>query len=698
MPRQKRTSLSRLLLLSAGLISSAPGLAWAEETAASSNTGDTTAPAPVFLTRSPLADLRPAAPGPNGQDPLPSAQSTQVASATQLPSLPPVTLDATAVQTPQVPGPGVASVPDPGSITTASTAASAPPATPQEASGSAWKASYIDLLNLLVARGVINKGDSTVLITKAEKAAAASVASQASAQGGVVTAGGGASAAASDDDTMRVTYVPDTVKEQIRNEVKEDVMQQARNEGWAAPNAVPELVTRYHVSADLRFRYEGDFFPDGNDNLGDFHNFNAINTGAPFDNGVNSLAPNPPTYNVDQDRNRFRMRARFGAGVDLTQGFSAALRIGTGQDNNPVTENQTLGLANNAQGGNFSKYAIWLDRGFLRYQLGDSPDQNFIATIGRMDNPFMGTTMLWASDLGFDGLAVQGRYKVTDGITPFFTAGWFPVFNTDLNFSTTSAAKFSSEDKYLFAVQGGTDWGIAKDITLKTAAALYYFENVEGKVSDPFTPLFSSDGGNTDDSRPSFAQNGNTYIALRDIIPDATNNFGTTNQWQYYGLATPFHEVAIDAQMDFSQFDPFHISLSGEFVKNIAFDRSAIEANGSPQTPGPVNNLSNDGSFVGGDIGYNVKLTLGSPVLAKLGDWNINLTYRYLESDATIDAFTDSDFGGPLTGTNLKGYIIGGNVALTSRVWASLQWMSADSIAGPTYKNDLIQVDLNAKF
>jgi hypothetical protein len=69
-----------------------------------------------------------------------------------------------------------------------------------------------------------------------------------------------------------------------------------------------------------------------------------------------------------------------------------------------------------------------------------------------------------------------------------------------------------------------------------------------------------------------------------------------------------------------------------------------------------------------------------------------------VQSDSTVDGFTDSDFGSVLAGTNLKGYTIGGNVALGHRVWAGLRWMSADAIAGPTYHNDLMQFDLNAKF
>ena len=53
--------------------------------------------------------------------------------------------------------------------------------------------------------------------------------------------------------------------------------------------------------------------------------------------------------------------------ADLTNGFDAGLRIATGQDSQPVSTNQTLG----ASGGNFSKYAVWLDRGYLKYNWQD---------------------------------------------------------------------------------------------------------------------------------------------------------------------------------------------------------------------------------------------------------------------------------------------------------------------------------------
>ena len=92
------------------------------------------------------------------------------------------------------------------------------------------------------------------------------------------------------------------------------------------------------------------------------------------------------------DRHRLRLRARFGVDADLGNGFTAGLRIATGENNSPVTTNQSLGLANQGQGGNFSKYAIWLDRAFLNHEAGGLPTKNLSLTLGRFDNPFFPQT------------------------------------------------------------------------------------------------------------------------------------------------------------------------------------------------------------------------------------------------------------------------------------------------------------------
>ena len=496
-----------------------------------------------------------------------------------------------------------------------------------------------------------------------------------------------------DEDSVRVTYVPEVVKQQLRDEIRQEVLAQARDENWANPRVFPLWALRLTPFADIRSRYEGMFFPDGNDNTGAFPNFNAINTGAPFDVTGNTFSPQ---LNVDQDRNRVRLRARFGMQMDLDDGFTSGLRIATGESNTPTSTNQSLGAANGGQGGNFSKYAIWLDRAFVKYELGGKPSEDFVAITGRFDNPFFTPSeIVWDDDLGFDGLAVQGKYKVVNGITPFVTLGGFPVFNTELNFSSNRPNKFPSEDKWLLASQLGTSLRFNKDFSAKIGGAYYHFKNIEGKLSDPFVPLTTSDQGNTDDSRPAFAQKGNTYFPIRNITPTADNNFGTTKQFQYFGLATPFRIVDFSGSLDFAHFDPFHLTLFGEWVKNVAFDYADINSKAiNNRGPDPAAGVL--GNFAGGDTGWIVGLKVGHVALEKRWDWNAGISYRYVESDAVVDGFNDSDFGGG--GTNLKGYTISGAVALTPHIALALRWMSADEIAGPVSRNDILQFDFNAKF
>ena len=574
----------------------------------------------------------------------------------------------------------------------------------------------INLINRLVQRGVLSKEDAADLIKQAEadaiearaqadqaKAAVEKVAAvqAATASGQVAPAPlfpdgplplGATESGPAPDDSVRVTYIPEAVKAQIRDELRQEVMDQARDEHWAAPRMFPDWVTRIKLFGDIRVRYEGDWFPSGNDNTGSFPNFNAINTGAPYDISGTQFAPE---LNVDKDRNRIRIRARFGADVDFGDGFTGGFRIGTGENNNPVTESQSLGVANNGQGGNFSRYQIWLDRAFIKYELGARPDRDLSITIGRFDNPFFHTSMIWADDLGFDGAVIQGKYQVAKGVTPFLVAGAFPVFNTDFNFSNTQPAKFSSTDKWLYGTQIGTDLRITKDLSAKLAASYYYFQNIEGKLSDPFTPLTSSDQGNTDDTRPAFAQKGNTYMALRDIVPTVANNFGTIDQYQYYGLATPFRELAFTGRINYDRFEPFRLALTGEWVKNLAFDYNAVDAKavnnrGASTASNPL------GAFAGGDTAWIVDFKVGSIALEKRWDWNLGVNYRYVESDSVVDGFCDADFG--LGGTNLKGYTIYGEVAISPRVSFGLRWMSAQQVSGPPFKSDILQVDFNGKF
>ena len=280
----------------------------------------------------------------------------------------------------------------------------------------------------------------------------------------------------------------------------------------------------------------------------------------PFDVAGTNFSPQ---YNVDQNRKRFRLRARIGAEVDLQDGFTAGIRLATGENDSPVTENQTLGLANKRPGRQLQQIRHLAGSRLPEVRSRRPSGEGFLRSpSAALDNPFFGTT----HDLGERPWLRwhRGRRAATRSSAASFPSSPPAPSPSSIPTSTsppTSPRNSRASDKYLFGGQLGTTWTINKDFNAKLAGAYYYFYNIEGQLSSPFTPLSASDQGNTDNSRPSFAQNGNTYFPIRDIVPTAQNNFGTIDQFQYYGLATPFHELAFTGQLNYDHFAPFRVSL-----------------------------------------------------------------------------------------------------------------------------------------
>ena len=537
----------------------------------------------------------------------------------------------------------------------------------------------VNLINRLVAKGILTQAEAGVMIQQAEADAA-----NAAAKNDIATLPPEPSV----EDEMRIAYIPDVVRNQMRDQIQQELMAQAREEKWSEKQ-YPEWTSRYRLFGDLRLRSDSTFFPEGNDNSGAFPNFNSINTGAPFDVSGTQFSPQ---YNVDQDRHRTRLRARVGTEITLGDGFNGGIRLASGSDSSPTSTNQSLG----GSGGNFSKYAIWLDRAFLSYDAGPGDGEELKFLVGRFDNPFMSTEMHWDEDVGFDGLAMRGKVRINDAVSTFFTAGYFPVYNTDFNFASNQPEKFESTDKWLSGAQLGVEWKISDELNAKLGVAYYDFDGVQGELSSPFIPLSSSDAGDTDSTRPSFAQRGNTYMALRDIDNStAANDFGNKYQYQYYGLASEFRNFTVTGKLDYDHFEPVRLSLVGELTKNVAFDSSEID-NIAVNNRGPSAKAGKVGAFEGGDTAWHLSFLVGDPALEKLWDWQAGVGYRYIESDAVVDAFADSDFGGG--GTNLQGFTLGGNVALSKAVRCGMRWMSADEIAGPPLSSDVFLIDLNAKF
>ena len=527
------------------------------------------------------------------------------------------------------------------------------------------------LIQILVKNGVLTRAQADSLLEQARaethaqrpaaKAAPAATAPAAAPAAGTEGAG----------HTVRVTLVPETVRQQIAAEVKQEMMQQARDEGWAEPSVIPEWVQRIKLSGDVRVRGQWDVFPSGNSP--DFPNFNAINN---LPNGYDATSSTlPPLLNTTADRTRVRLRARLGVDAQVTDWASTEIRIATGSDDSPVSTNQTLGSP-----GDYTKYSVWIDRAFIRLQ----PQSWIDITAGRGPNPFWTSDLLFDNELGFDGFAAQTRYISGGSLDGFLNFGAFPVYNTAFNLGSTNEVKTKSDDSWLFAAQAAATWK-PEDWTVRVAAGFFDFSNVQGKESALCDQPTSFGSCSTDGTYAPFIQYGNTVFPIRNI-----NTSTNTAQPQFYGLASRFEILDLHAQTTYLGWHPFDVRVEGDYLLNLGFNASAIEK------LNPPNNLGANSLYVGGNSGYMLRVAVGQMELTRLWDWNVSLTYKYRESDAVLDALTDSLFH--LGGTNAKGFVLAGNLALARNLWLSGQWYSTSAVSGPPYSVNTILLDLNAKF
>jgi putative porin len=552
----------------------------------------------------------------------------------------------------------------------------------------------VNLIRMLVAKGTLTPEDGAKLMQDAQAEADRARSGQATQM---------AALAAPSAGTVRVPYVPQVVRDQIKEEVKQEVLAQAKTEGWISSDILPDWVRRVEWTGDFRFRDEFDLF--SGDNTDEYVDYAAFNSSGPVD--INPVTnPNGiPLLNTRRDRNNIlRLRARLGLKAQINDHVDFGLRLATGSDNGPVSTNQTLG-------GGLSKKAIWLDQAYVNLK----PVDGAVLTLGRMPNPFLSTDLLYDDDLNFDGAAAS--YALNgggDGWSLRATAGAFPIEYGGNNFPTNDFNKAGTDIKWLYGAQVEGGWR-SDNLNVRVAAAYYDFDGVQGQLSEPCGLFNGNKQCSTDQSRPAFMQKGNSLFLIRNIVPDPSRPLNFP-QAQFVGLVMDYDVLNLTAQIDWKVSGDHHLLLQGDIVLNLAYD--ADEVCKSYPLGLPVNNIQagedaagnpvnvdpcgappagiGRAEFKSGGLGWAVRGTFGNPRPRAWGQWNISAGYKYIEPDAVVDAFTDSDFH--LGGTNAKGYYVAANIGLYRNTWLTARWLSANEVYGPPLSIDVGQIDLNIGF
>lgn len=524
----------------------------------------------------------------------------------------------------------------------------------------------LNLIHLLVEQGVIKQEVADEMIRKAEQKAKASQ-QQAREQGGQPHAG------EPKKGEVRVTYVPEHIKKEIRDQLREEVVGQAKQERWGNVNATPEWLDRFTLEGDIRLREQADFFGDRNAPAA---NFQAI--GQQIDN------------TTKDSHHRERIRMRLGINANVTRGVDLGLRLTTGNVNGPAVTGdlmggsptstlQTLGTYN-------SKFSFVLDQAYLKLSPWDwltvsggrFPNPFFVGTVGNIYTGTIGkaphtiptagvvhTDLLWDADVNFEGLAVNLHpwKKQERTIKPFLNAGIFPL--QKINQSETVKAK----DKWFYGAQAGIEWvPEGADTKIRLGAAYYDFENISGVRNPNFgDTLFNQ-------TAPLFRQKGNSLFNIdNDGDP-------TTNLW---ALASDYKIANATLVADYSRFKPIHVIGTLDYARNVGYDQDRILARTGQDIKPEINS-------------YQARLTVGYPVISERHQWQVLGFYRRSERDSMLDAFTDSNY--LLGGTNHKGYTIQGFYGVAHNTWVGLRYMSYDNISGLPLSIDSVNLDLNARF
>jgi hypothetical protein len=388
---------------------------------------------------------------------------------------------------------------------------------------------------------------------------------------------------------------------------------------------------RLIFSGDMRLRYQADYFDKGNHQ--------------------GFVDPNDLSATIPQEtRHRGRFRVRLAAEGKVNDQFTSMVKISTGNETDPVSTNDTLGDYQN-------KDSVVFDQAYIRWM----PDYFPLSVWGgRIQNPWLSTDLVWDTDLNFEGVAGTYSPQITQNLDGFLTLGAFQIDE----FARTQ------KDKYLLGAQLGLASKLGNGLLGKIAAAYYDYKNVTGEG------VAANCQSQTCESEPQFMQKGNTLFYL-----DPAN---TT-----VGLAANFKELNITGELDVSVFNPVHVILTGDYVKNIGYDSEDVARRVYGST---VNSAASDKQ----DQGYQFGLSVGYPQVRDSGQWKTYLFYKHLEADAVLDAFTDSDFH--LGGTHCKGWILGGELGLGKNTWLTGRWLTSDAISGPQFSVDTLQIDLNVKY
>jgi len=377
----------------------------------------------------------------------------------------------------------------------------------------------------------------------------------------------------------------------LRNEADKDF-----KTAFQAKTGMPDWVTSYTISGDFRGRFD-------------------------------QMSATDNSHYVNRQRERFRLR--FGIVANIVDNMEVGLRLtsgdnasgggtGSGQQGNPLSSNSTMQ-------NNGTKKGIWIDTAYGKWTAINSGDWLLAATIGKMDNPFNFTPMVFDPDYTPEGGVITGSYTINDKQSVSFTGAAFVL--DEESGATADPAMYGGQ------VLLNSKW--TPKLASSVGGGLLMFGSPK-QLSASQVPYQNQ--GNTYNSSGALVYNYNPIIA------DANATY-TLDSFPMYPGAFP-------------------IKVGGEFIHN-----PAAAQNNTGFWLGAT--LGKSGTKHTWDISYRYEWLEADAMYCQMVDDDSVAYYQNPPVGASVAGGTNPGIGA-YAGTNIKGHMVKMNYSITDSLTFSL--------------------------
>ncbi|MEO7724821.1 MAG: putative porin [Chthoniobacterales bacterium] len=400
----------------------------------------------------------------------------------------------------------------------------------------------------------------------------------------------------------------------------------------------------------------------------------------------------PDTISTPGDntqRNRFRYRLRLGLRGTLVDDWFFGLRLET--STNPRSTNITFG-DDSGVNGPFSKDSDRISVGQAYF--GYRGVRDLTLTVGKMQNPFITTSMTWDSDINPEGLAEQ----------------WKHTFSFGGGGSSAGVQSMSEDGKTVVTAQSTPSEPITVDIFANFGQFVYDDSNPENPVGPAPSGVPNRDAfllGWQVGAKINFTKN--VYLQL---APTVYNYTGNGDSFNTHFVGDPTFLDAADAKVTPNQtginsllvfdmpvefgwkFGELPMRVFGDFAVNFNGDDRAAAA-GHPDK---------------GDQRYAYQIGIAAGKLKAKRDWQLSAFYQHAEQFALDPNLVDSDIYD--SRLNMEGFVVQAGYGISDAIFFNLTYgygQQADRSLGtggvgdafslnPLRKYSIFQTDLSVKF